>query len=398
MHVGIVLVAFAVLRVAGQSCFSPAGSDYSVLHQGAPVFSISGQNGSGYCSSYEATGPGASVFSGGIGVPGDVTNVTGNLTVAGALLVAGSATFGALQVAGNASFAAPAVLAGGATVTGSLTASSLNVSGSVVLSGPLSGSSGTLTIDSNLSVTGANSLSVGGSVAVAGDVHVGSGLTVTGSASYTGTVHTGGPVVVGTDLVIANTSLLQRLAELEASEELTRAMLESQEAIIAEQASLLSVQMALLANQSALIASLMSTCCTAPIDSFGEDECTGARSISVPGTVYYDSTHATTSAELLLPLAFCPRPAADVWFVTQPIASGRTVTISTCRQTLADTVLVVYTGCGGLPIACNDNATCGSNPRASSVNVTATGMPLIVRLGTIGSSPGGLGAFVITIA
>jgi hypothetical protein len=85
------------------------------------------------------------------------------------------------------------------------------------------------------------------------------------------------------------------------------------------------------------------------------DDCAGALPLAFGANGPYDNTFATDGAVA----ASCTLPGnRDLWF--SYVATCASVNVDTCSPvgTLTDTVLTVYDACGGIELACNDDA-CG---------------------------------------
>lgn len=116
------------------------------------------------------------------------------------------------------------------------------------------------------------------------------------------------------------------------------------------------------------------------------DECAGAFPAFV-GPNFFDNSEATTSA----PPASCGALGNDTWFQFTPPTTGR-YAIDTCGDANFDTVLALYTSCGGSELACNDDS-CGLQSRIDFCGTS--GVPVYVRVGGFGGDRG-YGTFFIT--
>jgi hypothetical protein len=112
------------------------------------------------------------------------------------------------------------------------------------------------------------------------------------------------------------------------------------------------------------------------------DDCADAPLIG-DGTFSASNAAATVDGS-----ASCAISGADVWWRYTAAYPG-TATIDTCGSSF-DTVLSVYSSCGGAELACNDNATCGATPgTTSSVSFSITaGSQYAVRVAGAGGAVG----------
>lgn len=117
-----------------------------------------------------------------------------------------------------------------------------------------------------------------------------------------------------------------------------------------------------------------------------QETCETASPVSI-GTPF-DSNNAGATADG--PVGLCGPTGRDVWHTFTPSISG-VYTISLCGSAF-DTQASVYDECGGSELACNDDA-CGQ--QSQIVISLAAGVPYILRVGAVGSGPGG--AYRVTI-
>jgi hypothetical protein len=120
-----------------------------------------------------------------------------------------------------------------------------------------------------------------------------------------------------------------------------------------------------------------------------EDRCEFAQPIS-EGTVTFDSRDASTDPAWLS--SACDEGAGlafthDVWFSFTATATG-VFRIGTCEAGDFDARIAIYEGCGGLPMACSDDACTGG---AAEVEVGLTcGSQVLIRLGGWGHGATGM--------
>lgn len=127
------------------------------------------------------------------------------------------------------------------------------------------------------------------------------------------------------------------------------------------------------------------------------DLCANAALVS-EGTYAWDNSAATTDGS-----ASCQTSSnKDIWFEYLPTFTG-TQTVSLCGTTF-DTVLSVYSACGGTQLACDDDACDGVTPPGSGfasivTNLSVTsGTPVRIRVASFGSAPtGGAGTLTINL-
>eukprot|EP01116_Phalansterium_solitarium_P020739 TRINITY_DN6208_c1_g2_i2.p1 TRINITY_DN6208_c1_g2~~TRINITY_DN6208_c1_g2_i2.p1 ORF type:complete len:379 (+),score=69.28 TRINITY_DN6208_c1_g2_i2:114-1250(+) len=184
-----------------QSC--GANTDFSVLYDGLAAFTVSQANGTCLCAAYQAN----SLLVSGAATLGTVAaGPTTLLTLA----VSGSAMLGAVQ-AGTTNVSTLAV--SGPSVFGPVTAttmsvSALTVSGISTFGGGIGAIAGTLSVNTPISVSGANSFTVGTGTATFNGPLTANGIasftsnqasssTTTGAVVVTGGVGIGGAVNIG---------------------------------------------------------------------------------------------------------------------------------------------------------------------------------------------------------
>ena len=152
------------------------------------------------------------------------------------------------------------------------------------------------------------------------------------------------------------------------------------------------------ASRSALSVLLAAACATTGFAQ-GSDSCATAQVIVGTGPFAFDNTAATTDG--------VPDPACnasgqsdiskDVWFQWTATSSAN-FNVSTCGQVTIDSKVAVYDGsCGGIVLACNDDA-CSS--LQSSLDFTATnGNTYIIRVGNYpaGTQTPGTGTITISV-
>jgi hypothetical protein len=109
------------------------------------------------------------------------------------------------------------------------------------------------------------------------------------------------------------------------------------------------------------------------------DTCATALPIGSAGV-----TGSTLCANAELPGVCGMGSAPDVWYVFEASADGNFF-FDTCSSTNFDTVLALYSACGGTQLACNDNF-CGTGSRVS--RILAAGERVHLRVGGNGSSRG----------
>lgn len=126
------------------------------------------------------------------------------------------------------------------------------------------------------------------------------------------------------------------------------------------------------------------------------DNCANATAVS-EGTYAWDNSSATTDGTS----PTCQTSSnKDIWFSYTPTFTG-TQTITLCGTNF-DTVLSVYSGCGGTQLGCDDDTCDGVNPPGSGNASIITGLsvtsgtPVLIRVAAFGSSPTG-GAGTMTI-
>ena len=111
----------------------------------------------------------------------------------------------------------------------------------------------------------------------------------------------------------------------------------------------------------------------------GADDCATATSISGFGSFAFNTAGATDSTQQS---SSCPVAHVDVWFSWTAPAT-QTMTLTTCGNTLVDTILSVYAGSGcpasGTQLTCNDDS-CGQQ---SSLSFNATvGNTYLIQVGS----------------
>ena len=85
----------------------------------------------------------------------------------------------------------------------------------------------------------------------------------------------------------------------------------------------------------------------------------------------------------------------DIWFKYTPSADG-SLTVSTCNQATFDSRINIYDGCGGLIVACNDDATdCGLTSEVTTPVVCT--VTYIIRVGGYGAATFGTGTLSVTM-
>jgi hypothetical protein len=132
------------------------------------------------------------------------------------------------------------------------------------------------------------------------------------------------------------------------------------------------------------------------VSALGNDECAGATPISAGSATAFTSICASTSA----PAFSCAASGAnDLWFSFTAPDSGLAA-IDTCAGASFDTVIEVYSACGGATVGCNDNsaaaAGCTSGSGRSSVSWFATsGTNYFIR---VGGAAGASGTGTLTLA
>jgi photosystem II stability/assembly factor-like uncharacterized protein len=103
------------------------------------------------------------------------------------------------------------------------------------------------------------------------------------------------------------------------------------------------------------------------------EQCEAAAQLPSGGT-FADNTGASTQA-----FATCQTSNSDIWYHHTPACNGF-LTVDTCAGvgTLSDTVLSVWSGCGGMELACNDDAPeCGL--RSKITMPVQADLPLWIR-------------------
>lgn len=119
------------------------------------------------------------------------------------------------------------------------------------------------------------------------------------------------------------------------------------------------------------------------------DDCATAQAIGL-GTTAFNSTSASNDG-----LVVCVGSSRDVWFSYTAPAAGITVDMETCTSSF-DTVLSVHDACGGVQLACNDDA-CGLQSRVLGIVIpgSATVYIRVARFGTTATA-GGAGVITLT--
>ncbi|MBC7771787.1 MAG: hypothetical protein H7210_04785 [Pyrinomonadaceae bacterium] len=104
------------------------------------------------------------------------------------------------------------------------------------------------------------------------------------------------------------------------------------------------------------------------------DNCASGTGIG-EGTFSYDTSTATNDGT-----ATCgaSTTSPDVWFTYTPATTGA-ATVATCGQTSHDTVLSVFSACGGVQIGCNDDNCSGDVQSSLTFPVTANS-PVRIRV------------------
>ncbi len=122
------------------------------------------------------------------------------------------------------------------------------------------------------------------------------------------------------------------------------------------------------------------------------DECTNALPVTA-GNNAFDTTLATTSSGVVVS---CRNSTSkDIWFTYTAPNAGVAV-FDTCDSTF-NTVLSVYTACGGTELACNnDGGGCENATRARVVLKMSNGETVLIRLAGRSAPSGGTGFLNIT--
>lgn len=103
------------------------------------------------------------------------------------------------------------------------------------------------------------------------------------------------------------------------------------------------------------------------------DSCAASRIVG-EGTTPFSTIGATTDGPSLCLVG--GGELADVWFRYTPAAGG-VATVSTCGSGAYDSVLQIFTACGGAPIACNDDF-CGLQSQVSFA--VSAGIPVTIKV------------------
>jgi len=123
--------------------------------------------------------------------------------------------------------------------------------------------------------------------------------------------------------------------------------------------------------------------------SASSDNCANAE-VLLPGITEGSTACATTDGSA--PCAF--NSGKDVWYRFTPFCTGLYI-FDTCAGTDFNTVLTLFTGCGGTTIACNDNS-CSLNGPSSVFAQLQAGVEVLLRVGGVNGQSGNYSLRVTT--
>lgn len=114
------------------------------------------------------------------------------------------------------------------------------------------------------------------------------------------------------------------------------------------------------------------------------NSCNDAKVVT-SGPVAFDNSAATTTGQPIEPCGEITESRQiyqDLWYSITAVESG-TLTVSTCDATTLDTVIAVYSSCGGTVLGCNDDGVeCSSFTSLLTIPNVNTGDSFIVRIGS----------------
>jgi hypothetical protein len=123
------------------------------------------------------------------------------------------------------------------------------------------------------------------------------------------------------------------------------------------------------------------------------DDCAGALPIAANVPVVASNGTATTS----VPTSSCGIPTGDLWYSFTSPCSG-SIVIETCGSGGFDTVVSAWDNCGGIELACNDDATTGdcAGTLMSYIELTGVAQGQTIYISVSGWN-GGTGTFTLNV-